>query len=76
MNKIIAVIPKEGYRLEVLLENGSSIILNMANRLSNIRFSMLAEQEFFKKVTTDGNFVRWGNEIEISLSEVFQLAQK
>lgn len=76
MNKIKDVIPKEDYRLEVLLENGSSIILNMANRLSNIRFSMLADKKFFQSATTDGDFVRWGYEIEISLNEVFQLAQK
>ncbi len=66
----------ENYRLEVLLENGSSIILNLASRLSTVRFGMLQDEEFFEQVSTDGNFIRWGNQIEISLSELFQLAQK
>ncbi len=76
MSDIKSVVPREDYRLEVLLENGSSIILNLANRLNTIRFGMLADTEFFQRASTDGNFVRWENTIEISVSELFQLAQK
>lgn len=76
MVRIKAVIPKENYLLEVLLNNGSSIRLNMKSRLKTVRFRMLADKEFFQKVTTDGRFVSWGDEVEISVSEVFQLAQK
>ncbi len=76
MSQIKAVVPREDYRLEVLLENGSSIILNLSERLNTIRFGMLADREFFERVSTDGSFVRWNNIIEISASEVFQLAQK
>lgn len=76
MSAIKSVIPREDYRVEVLLENGSSIILNLANRLNTIRFGMLANTEFFQRATTDGSFVKWDNKIEISASELFQLAQK
>lgn len=76
MIQIENVVPKENYRLEVLLKNGNSVILNMESRLSTIRFGLLKDKEFFKKVTTDGNFIRWGNKVEISVSEVFQLIQK
>ena len=76
MTQIKSVVPKEDYRLEVLLENGSSIILNMTNRLNTVRFGLLVDKEFFGRATTDGDFVRWDNKIEISASEVFQLAQK
>ena len=76
MTHIKSVVPKEDYRLEVRLDNGSSIILNMENRLGTIRFGMLSNKEFFKQATTDGINIRWDNKIEISVSEVFQLAQK
>lgn len=76
MSYIKKVIPKEEFRLEVQLDNGSCITLNLEQRLQTVRFGALADKEFFKKATTDGTCIRWGNKIEISVSEVFQLAQK
>ena len=76
MNRIIAVVPKEDYRLEVQLENGSSVILNLESRLQTLRFGMLSDKAVFKKATTDGVCIFWDDKIEISISEVFQLAQK
>jgi len=74
--QIKEVIAKEDYRLEVLLENGSSVILNLESRLDTIRFGLLSDKKFFCCATTDGNFIRWGDIIEISINEVFLLAQK
>ena len=76
MSRITRVVPKEDYRLEVQLDNGSSISLNLKSRLETIRFGMLSDKEFFKTATTDGICIRWDNKIEISVNEVFQLAQK
>ena len=76
MVRIKAVIPKEDYMMEVMLDNGSSVSLNMKSRLGTVRFKMLADREFFQKVTTDGSLVLWGDEVEMSVSEVFQLARK
>jgi len=76
MIRIKSVIPREGYRLEVQLENGSSVILDFSSRLRTARFGMLADEEYFRRAETDGDFVRWGSGIEVSVSEVFQLAQK
>jgi len=76
MNHIKDVVPKEDYRLEVQLENGSSVILNMESRLQTLRFGMLSDKAFFQKATTDGVCIFWDDKIEISNSEVFQLAQK
>lgn len=76
MSYIIKVVPKEAYRLEVQLDNGSSILLSMENRLHTIRFGMLKDKEFFDQVTTDGHYIRWGNLIEVSVHEIFQLVQK
>lgn len=76
MSYIKKVVPKEEYRLEVLLDNGSSITLNMESRVGTVRFGMLADKSFFTQAATDGCYIRWGNKIEISINEVFQLAQK
>lgn len=74
MNQIENVIPMPDYKLQVLLVNGSSITLNLESRIQTIRFGMLANKEFFQHVTTDGSYIRWGNKIEISVNELFQLA--
>ncbi|HWP98096.1 MAG TPA: DUF2442 domain-containing protein [Syntrophomonadaceae bacterium] len=76
MSSIKKVVPREDYRLEVLFDNGTTVILNLEGRLSTVRFGLLRDKDFFARVTTDGNFIRWEDTIEISISEVFQLAQK
>ena len=76
MSRIRSIAVKEDYRLEALLDNGSSITLNFKSRLGTVRFGMLADPVFFAAATTDGYFVRWGNLVEISVSELFQLAKK
>jgi hypothetical protein len=68
--------PQEDYRLLVQLDNGSSIMLNMESRLQTVRFGMLADKALFRQAATDGSYIRWGDLIEISVTEVFQLAQK
>lgn len=70
------VIPMEDYHLEIQMDNGSSVILDLKSRLETMRFGMLSDSELFKRVTTDGTYIRWNNKVEISVSEVFQLAQK
>ena len=76
MSQIKKVVPKEDYNLNVFLDNGSCIILNLESRLGTVRFGMLADKDFFQQATTDGSYIRWGNLIEISVNELFQLAQK
>lgn len=76
MTRITNVIPLENYRLEVQLDNGSSVILSFERRLQTIRFGMLAEDDFFRKASTNGLCVFWDDKLEVSVSEVFQLAQK
>lgn len=76
LSSIKEVIAKDNYCLEIFLENGNRVTLNLESRLHTLRFGMLAKKEFFKQVTTDGNYLRWGNRLELSISEIFQLAQR
>lgn len=76
MGKIKDIEANENYCILVNLENGSSITLNLEKRIQNIRFGLLENKEFFKTATTDGYYIRWGNQVEISVNEVFLLAQR
>ena len=76
MSRIVNIVPQEDYRLLVQLDNGSSIMLNLESRLQTVRFGMLADNALFWQAVTDGSYIRWGDLIEISVTEVFQLAQK
>ena len=76
MSLITKVEPLEDYLVHIRLDNGNSVTLNMKTRLKTVRFGQLSDPIFFKEVTTDGHFIQWGNQIEISVSEMFQLAQK
>ena len=76
MSRIQSIAIKDEYRLEVQLDNGSSITLNLRSRLGTVRFAQLADPAVFATATTDGSFIRWSTFVEISFSELFQLAQK
>lgn len=75
MGIIVGIEPRENWCLEIRLDTGSVILLNLATRLNTVRFGKLADGDFFRTATTDGSFIRWGKSIEISLHEVFQLAE-
>ena len=76
VSHIKKVISKDNYCLEVFLDNGSSVVLNLESRLGTVRFGVLSDMELFSRATTDGSYIRWDNMLEISINEVFQLAQK
>jgi Protein of unknown function (DUF2442). len=76
MSHIKKVKPLEDYFLEVQLENGSSITLNLKSKLQTVRFGMLSDKELFCRAATDGSYIFWESKIVISVNEVFQLAQK
>ena len=76
MSRIKDLKTEGGYCLLVELDNGSSVLLNLENRLQTARFGLLEDVAFFKTASTDGDFIRWGDQIEISVNEIFLLAQR
>lgn len=76
MVQIKSVVPRDNYRLEVDLENGSSVTLDFTAKLGTVRFGLLSDPAFFRRAETDGTIVKWDNKIEVSAAEIFQLAQK
>jgi len=65
-----------GHRIEVTLNNGHSVTLDFTGKLHTVRFGQLKDDDFFRGVKTDGAFIRWSGLVEISLVEVFEIAQK
>ena len=69
-------IPQKGYQLEVRLDNGSSIVLNMQPKLHTMRFGLLRNPEFFRCAETDGSMIFWDQKVELSIREVFEILGK
>lgn len=61
-----AVTPMEDGCLQVEMESGSTVRLDMHRRLQSVRFGLLRNQDVFRSVTTDGYrliFYRDGSEV-------------
>ena len=76
MSRIQSISIKDDYRLEALLDNGSSITLNLQSRLGTVRFGLLSDPAFFAAATTDGSFIRWKDQVEISLTRTLSARAK
>ena len=76
MTNIKEVTPKEDYRLEVTLDNGSTIILNLKPKLDTLRFGLLRDAAFFQRAKTNGMVISWDDKVELSVGEIFDLIKK
>lgn len=75
MSKIKNVQPMENYLIKVELNDGKTLILNLAYKLNTIRFQQLKDQELFKSATTDGYCIHWNELIELSTTEIFEISE-
>ena len=72
--KIMEVRPEPNHIITVYLDNGSAVTLDMSVKLHTARFAGLTDEEVFMKATTDGRFVRWKRSIEMSITDVLDIA--
>jgi hypothetical protein len=73
MDYIQSVAPLPNYRLEVKMANGSSAIVNFKPRLNAAKYLPLKNEEIFKAVSTDGNYVIWQKGfVKITAKEVLE----
>ena len=63
---IKSVAAHRGYILRVEWRNGSATLLNMRPRLQSPRFGALRNEAVWKSVTTDGQTIRWIDDIGFS----------
>ena len=73
MATIVRVDVLDSDTLEIQLNNGSIILLNVAPLLQESRFAQLAEGDNFLHPETDGASIYWSNGIRMLLNEVFTM---
>ncbi len=75
MLRILNTEAVDEYRLEIKFSNGTTLILNLEDKVKTIRFRQLKDKELFRRVSTDGHSIKWNELIEISATEAFEIAQ-
>ena len=72
---ILAVIPLDGFILQVDFVSGSRLLLDMKPYLDKIRFRPLSDPQVWNSAVTNGIFVRFGN-VELSHDEILSMAEQ
>ncbi len=74
MSYIRSVVPMKDYRLFMEMESGSSVIVDLSAKLDTIKYGELEDEQLFKKVRTDGNYVIWGNnQVKVTVRELLDV---
>lgn len=74
MDYIQSVSPLSDFRLEVKMTNGSSAIVDFKLRFHAAKYMPLKDEEIFRAVSTDGNYVLWKNGlVKITAKEVLEV---
>lgn len=74
MDYIKSVAPLPDYLLEVKMTNGSSATVDFKPRLHAAKYMPLKDEEVFKAVSTDGNYVLWQNGlVKITVKEALEV---
>lgn len=76
MSYIKRVMPMENYRLFLEMETGSTVTVELKNKLETARFGDLADEKLFRTATTDGDFVIWQDGhfvLKISVKELLDV---
>jgi len=69
--KVISVNPLHDYKLQVTFDDGVSGIIDLKNFIENGIFSILQNEELFKKVFSNGYSIAWSDELEIDALTVY-----
>ena len=72
---IVGIQPMSDYMIKVRFNNGTTLILDMKHKLKTMRFQQLKDKVLFFSAVTDGYCIRWNEFIEISVKEIFEIAQ-
>lgn len=75
MSYIRAVVPMKDYRLFMDMESGSSVIVDLSCKLQTLKYGELHDEELFKNVKTDGDYVIWGDRrVKATAGELMDVA--
>lgn len=74
MRYIRTVLPMRGYRLFMEMEGGSTVTVDLANKLDTIKYADLSEEDFFMTAVTDGDYVIWGGgRLRLTVNELMEV---
>jgi hypothetical protein len=74
MGYIKSVRPMQGYRLHMEMESGSSVIVDLRNKLKTAKCAELADETLFQSATTDGDYVIWGGgRVRLTVYELMEV---
>lgn len=76
MPKILSANSIGTCRLNICLDNGNIVILDLSEKLKTTRFRQLLKPELFAHVKTDGERVFWNGLTELSFDEIFEMVQQ
>lgn len=76
MPRIVWVEPTPDYRLAVYFDNAISVAFDLSQKVQATRFRQLLEPGLFMRARADGDRVYWNEFAELSVSELFELAQR
>ncbi len=71
---ISGVVPLDHYVLQVDFISGSRVLLDMSEHIECVRFNPLKNLDLWKKATTNGLFVRFGD-VELSHDEILAMLE-
>jgi len=69
--KVISLNPLHDYKLQVTFDDGVSGVVDLKNFIKNGIFSILQNEELFKKVFSNGYSIAWSDELEIDALTVY-----
>ena len=68
------VLPMQGYRLQMEMESGSTVIVDLSNKLRTAKYAELADKALFQTATTDGDYVIWGSgRVRLTVFELMEV---
>ncbi|HHV18420.1 MAG TPA: DUF2442 domain-containing protein [Thermoanaerobacterales bacterium] len=74
MSYIKTVVPMKDYRLLMEMKGGSTVIVDISCKLHAMKYAELADEEFFKTATTDGDYVIWGGgRLRLTVNELMEV---
>lgn len=71
---IRAVMPLKDHRLFMEMESGSTVTVDLSQKLRTVKYAPLGDEALFADVATDGDYVVWGNgRVRVSVKELMDV---
>lgn len=74
MGYIKTVVPMKDHRLFMVMESGSSVIVDLSVKLNTMKYKDLTDEKMFRNARTDGDYVFWGDgRVKVTVKELMDV---